>query len=71
MNRNRILFIRRNAHFLKRFVFYTYFICVVAPRNILNYKRNHYKGFTSLLLKAIWWNITQNTDSKNLGYPLK
>jgi GT2 family glycosyltransferase len=71
MNRNRILFIRRNAPALAKLVFYVYFITLVTPRNILKYTKNGYKGFTTLLLKAIWWNITQSTNSKKLGYPLK
>src|SRR5690606_37088037 len=35
MNRNRILFIRKNAPIRSRFIFYLYFTCVVFPRNIL------------------------------------
>jgi GT2 family glycosyltransferase len=71
MNRNRILFIRRNApSALAIMVFYIYFIGVVTPRNIINYLRKGYKGFTSLLLKAIWWNLTNRKTSTNLGYPL-
>jgi GT2 family glycosyltransferase len=71
MNRNRILFIRRNApSALAIFVFYIYFVGVVTPRNIINYLRKGYKGFTSLLLRAIWWNLTNRKTSTNLGYPL-
>ncbi|QJD94574.1 glycosyltransferase family 2 protein [Mucilaginibacter robiniae] len=69
MNRNRLLFIRRNAPLTARLFFYTYFTLLVVPRNIINYARKGYKGFTSLLLRAIWWNITESKDSKNLGYP--
>lgn len=69
MNRNRILFIRRNAPLQARLVFYIYFICVVVPRNILAYRKNGYKGFTGLLFKAIWWNLTNNINSSKLGYP--
>jgi hypothetical protein len=71
MNRNRILFIRRNAPLQARLFFYIYFVCLVAPRNILKYMKDGHKGFTSLLLKAIWWNITQNANSTKLGYPIK
>lgn len=70
MNRNRILFIRRNAPVTARLFFYIYFVCLVVPRNILQYNRKGYKGFTGWLLKAIWWNITNNKDSKKLGYPI-
>jgi GT2 family glycosyltransferase len=71
MNRNRILFIRRNAPVQARLIFYIYFTCVVAPRNILVYLKKGYHGFTGLLFKAIWWNITQSTNSTKLGYPIK
>lgn len=70
MNRNRILFIRRNAPFVARIFFYVYFTLLVTPRNIINYQKNKQKGFTKLLLKAIWWNITEKKDSNNLGYPI-
>ena len=71
MNRNRILFIRRNApSALAVVVFYTYFILLVTPRNIINYIRHGHKGFTTLLLKAIGWNFTHAKDSTDLGYKL-
>jgi len=70
MNRNRILFIRRNAPFINRIFFYFYFTLLVAPRNIISYKKNKQTGFTTLLLKAIWWNVTEKKDSDNLGYPI-
>ncbi len=70
MNRNRILFIRRNAPFHAKLIFYVYFMCLVAPRNILAYHQKNYKGFTGWLFKAIWWNFTNSTNSSKLGYPL-
>jgi len=71
MNRNRILFIRRNAPGQARFIFYIYFMCLVVPRNILSYLKKGYHGFTRQLLNAVWWNITQGVDSEKLGYPIK
>ena len=71
MNRNRILFIRRNAPLQAKFIFYIYFIGLVAPRNILSYIKKGYHGFTKQLLNAIWWNITETVDSNKLGYPIK
>ena len=71
MNRNRILFIRRNAPLLARLFFYIYFTLIVTPRNIIKYFKNGQKGFSALLLKAIWWNITQSKNSSKLGYPIK
>jgi len=71
MNRNRILFIRRNAPFANRMVFYPYFILLVVPRNILSYIKDKNVNFIPMLLKATWWNFTHGKNSKNLGYPIK
>lgn len=70
LNRNRILFIRRNCSFITRGIFWTYFLCVVTPRNILSYIKDK-QPFTGILLKAIRWNITHNIASEDLGYPIK
>jgi GT2 family glycosyltransferase len=71
MNRNRILFVRRNAPLFTRLVFYVYFMLAVVPRNILTYVKDKNSTYIPLLFKAIWWNITNRVDSKNLGYPLQ
>ena len=71
MNRNRILFIRRNCSFATRSIFWAYFCCIVAPRNILSYLKDKQAEFIPILLKAIWWNVTHNIDSTDLGYPIK
>jgi GT2 family glycosyltransferase len=71
MNRNRILFERRNASNFQFFVFIIYFIGLVAPRNIINYIKQKQSSFNKWLLKAIWWNITNRVNSNYLGYPLK
>ncbi|MCC8407410.1 glycosyltransferase family 2 protein [Mucilaginibacter sp. UR6-1] len=71
MNRNRILFIRRNAPFTARLVFYVFFLLVVTPRNIIRYVKTGNTEFIKWLFKAIWWNITQSKNSAYLGYPLK
>jgi GT2 family glycosyltransferase len=71
MNRNRILFIRRNATFFQSIVFYFHFLFLVTPRNIVNYLRDGNSGFILILFRAIWWNITNRVDSKLLGYKLK
>jgi GT2 family glycosyltransferase len=68
MNRNRILFIRRNAPFAKALVFYFYFIALVVPRNMLVYIKQKNLNFIPVLFRAIWWNITQSKNSKKLGY---
>ena len=71
MNRNRILFERRNATAYQFFIFSIYFITVVSPRNIFNYIRQKNSGFIKWLLKAIWWNITNDVNSHKRGYTLK
>jgi GT2 family glycosyltransferase len=71
MNRNRILFERRNASNFQFFVFSIYFMVLVAPRNIINYIKQKQYGFIKWLFKAIWWNIANSVDSNKLGYPLK
>jgi len=68
MNRNRILFIRRNAPFFKKIIFYLYFILMVVPRNILNYTRAKNYNYIPALFNAVWWNLTHKKNSKNLGY---
>ncbi|RVU02717.1 glycosyltransferase family 2 protein [Mucilaginibacter limnophilus] len=71
MNRNRILFIRRNAPAFAKLVFCVYFILIVTPRNIIKYLKTGHPNFIKWLFKAIWWNITQNKNSTKLGYPLQ
>jgi GT2 family glycosyltransferase len=68
MNRNRILFIRRNAPVFKMVVFYIYFILLVAPRNVISYVKDKNYNFIPMLFKATWWNFTNSKNSKNLGY---
>ena len=63
MNRNRILFIRKNGTCIQIIIFYCYFILVVTPRNILQYLKNKNYSFIKALLKAIWWNFTNKTNS--------
>ncbi|MGV8879799.1 MAG: glycosyltransferase family 2 protein [Sphingobacteriaceae bacterium] len=69
MNRNRMLFIRRNANFFHRWIFYAYFLLVVTPRNVLTALRekNYYE--IPLFFKAIWWNVMHDTKSKETGFP--
>lgn len=70
MNRNRILFIRRNAPWFAKIVFCTYFVILVAPRNVINYIKNGHSSYIKWLIKAIWWNVTETKNSKKLGYPI-
>lgn len=70
MNRNRLLFIRRNASLFQRLVFYFHFLFLVTPRNIISYLKDGQYKFIPILFKAIWWNLTNGVDSKDLGYRL-
>ena len=70
MNRNRILFIRRNAGLLQKAFFITYFMSFVAPRNIIKYLREGNASFCKVLLRAITWNFTHSKSSQELGYKL-
>ena len=71
MNRNRILFIRRNAKLQQRLFFYVYFVLFVTPRNLLKYIKKKEFNFIPVLLRAIGWNLTNKVNSKKLGYSLK
>lgn len=68
MNRNRILFARRNAPLFKRWIFYIYFGIVVLPRNIVQYIINKQYSYIKVLCKAIGWNMTHSVNSNYLGY---
>jgi GT2 family glycosyltransferase len=70
MNRNRMLFIRRNASFAKTLIFYIYFLLLVVPRNVIAYLKAGDNGFIPVLLKAVWWNFTHSKNSNHLGYPI-
>lgn len=70
MNRNRILFIRRNANAFQKLVFYCHFLFLVTPRNLIAYVKVGQYHFIPLLFKAIWWNMTHGIDSPDLGYRL-
>jgi GT2 family glycosyltransferase len=70
MNRNRILFIRRNCSFATKCVFWPYFIGVVATRNVISYIKDGQWGFIGVLLRAIVWNMTNGVDSKKLGFDI-
>ena len=70
MNRNRILFIRKNANASTFFIFCCYFLGAVVPRNLFQYIRNKEYNFIPVFLKAISWHFTNKADSNNLGFPL-
>jgi GT2 family glycosyltransferase len=64
LNRNRILFIRRNSNALQCVVFYIYYLLFAIPKNILAFgikkQLNHLRAY----LKAVAWNFTHSTASE-------
>ncbi|SKB72606.1 glycosyltransferase family 2 protein [Dyadobacter psychrophilus] len=70
MNRNRILFIRKNGSAGQFFIFCCYFMLAVVPRNLIQYIKNKEYSFIPVFLEAITWHFTNKADSDNLGYPL-
>lgn len=70
MNRNRILFIRRNAPSISKYIFYAYFACVVFPRNMLRYILDKRYDLAKQLILAISWNLSHDKNSTDLGYPV-
>jgi len=71
MNRNRILFVRRNAVLHQRLFFYFYFMLFVVTRNVIKYVKEGNARFIKVLFSAIKWNLTHKTTSNDLGYKLK
>jgi len=71
MNRNRILFIRKNTSGFTFTVFCLYFLLTVFPRNLLHYVIHKEFNFIPYFLRSIAWHFTNSVDSIKLGYPLK
>lgn len=71
MNRNRILYIRRNCPKPVQSVFWLYFIFFVAPRNTVNYVKARQWHFIPILFRAIYWNMTNEVNSPKLGYKIE
>ncbi len=70
MNRNRILFIRKNASSGTFLIFSLYFLCAVVPRNLIQYLVNKEYNFIPVFFRAILWHFTNKADSTHLGFPL-
>lgn len=68
MNRNRLLFTRRNAPVPARIFFWLYFLFIVTPRNLTDYIKTKNYHFIPQLFRAIWWNVSNGVDSNYLGF---
>ncbi len=71
MFRNRLLFIRRNANFVQRSIFWLYYLIVLTPREILSALSDKKTGNVKAILKAIFWNLTTNKNSLSLGIKIQ
>jgi GT2 family glycosyltransferase len=70
MNRNRLLFLRKNTDIVHKIVFYIYFSLFVVPRNLFRYIKDGNRVYIPVLMRAVWWNISHNKNSSSLGYQL-
>jgi GT2 family glycosyltransferase len=70
MNRNRILFIRKNTSSFTFLIFSLYFLVAVVPRNLIHYLTHKEFSFIPVFFRAIAWHFSNKTDSTNLGFPL-
>lgn len=70
MNRNRILFMRRNAPMPARLIFFLHFTLLVAPRNIISYISKKRTELIKPLLQAMVWNLSHPVDSMDKGYKI-
>lgn len=70
MNRNRLLFIRKNTPMSNYLLFFVFFLLVVTPRNMLQYIKEGNPRYCLVLLRAIWWNCVHSVHSTQLGYRL-
>ncbi|MBX6360610.1 MAG: glycosyltransferase family 2 protein [Acidobacterium ailaaui] len=57
MNRNRILFMRRNVNKIKLFIFFSYFVFITFPKNTILFILRREKAQLIAFFRAIWWHI--------------
>jgi GT2 family glycosyltransferase len=64
LNRNRILFMRRNSNFLQVCLFTLYYTFTAFPKNILQYLLKGQWKLLSAYLKGVCWNLNHSASSK-------
>ena len=64
LNRNRILYMRRNLNWLNRISSMFYLLTVSIPKNVLSYTFKKEKDHLYAYLDALVWNVTNTTKSK-------
>lgn len=70
MTRNRMLFIRKNTGWANTLLFYIYFICVASTKQILFHLLNKRPDLAKCVVRGIFWNFTNATNSNKLGFKL-
>ncbi len=66
--RNRLLFMRRNMPFWRQLVFYSFFLLIAFPKNILTYTIKFQLRHLDSFWNGVWWNLTNGTKSERIGY---
>ncbi len=64
LNRNRIMFMRRNSGIMQLSFFFVYFIFLTIPKNTLTYLMHFQFEHCKSFLRAIWWNLKNLTIYK-------
>lgn len=70
ITRNRWLFIRRNTSWSTRFVFSCYYVFVATPYSIFKNLARARFDLAAATLRGIYWNITRQKNSSDLGIKL-
>lgn len=65
INRNRILFMRRNRGFLSRMVFFGYLACFTIPKNTVSFLVSKQTGHLKAFWRGIFWNFRNNSSAAN------
>lgn len=71
MTRNRMLFIRRNTGIFNIFLFSIYYILFACTKQIISYLLKGRSDLIIWVFKGILWNLTNSTNSHQLGFKIK
>lgn len=71
LTRNRMLFIRKNTSFFNTLFFSTYYIFIACPKMVVKYVLTGKGTLAKWVVKAVFWNLTHQKDSKHLGFKIK
>ncbi|HET8829102.1 MAG TPA: glycosyltransferase family 2 protein [Pelobium sp.] len=71
LTRNRMLFIRKNTNFLNVLFFSIYYIFIACPKMMVKYVLTGKGTLAKWVIKAVFWNLTHQKNSKHLGFKIK